>query len=391
MNALSPQSAKMSVSKLKTAETSGRHGTGPATILIVEDEPEILEPLAHSLQREGYRVLAAEDGLAACRLIGTDEPDLVLLDIMLPDLDGWEVCRMLRQHPMQRVATTPVIMLTALDTQRDKLRGLELGADAYLPKPYSIREVLLYAGNLIQRRQQTLQLEQRLEQAVQRELERANFNYLLFHELRNQLLVLNGYTELLGRGEEAEQCLGAINRSSAYLNNLAEEILLIRQVEDGRLILPREELVLTDILQDMLDLYAGQARQRGATIQNLVASGHEPIRLNPPALKIILSTLLDNALKYGPEGQTVTISGGVTPEQLDLLIADRGPGIPLGETERIFEPFYRASTVKNDAPGSGLGLYGVRILSRAMGGDVTLDRSHGDGCRFRVRLQLRND
>ena len=99
-----------------SAITKGEAGT----VLVVEDEPEILEPLAHSLTQAGYTVLSAEDGLTACRLIGNQQPDLILLDIMLPDLYGWEICRLLRQHPDPRVASTPVIMLTALNAPEDK-------------------------------------------------------------------------------------------------------------------------------------------------------------------------------------------------------------------------------------------------------------------------------
>ncbi|MDT8441928.1 MAG: response regulator [Desulfuromonadales bacterium] len=122
-----------------------------STLLIVEDEPEILEPLAYSLRRQGYRVIEAVDGLAACRLIGNEQPDLVLLDLMLPDLDGWQVCEMLRRHPDETVAGTPLVMLTALGDPAQRRRGLALGADAYLVKPCPIKELLQVVAELIGR------------------------------------------------------------------------------------------------------------------------------------------------------------------------------------------------------------------------------------------------
>lgn len=369
------------------AETS-EDTSVPATILVVEDEREILEPLAHSIERAGFRVLVAEDGLAACRMIGTHEPDLIMLDILLPDLNGWEVCRMLRQHPVPQVAKTPVIMLTALSSQRDKLRGLELGADIYLPKPYSIREILLYAANLTQRHQQTRKLEQRLKQISQREMESASFNRLLFHELRNRLLVLNGYAELLSNGEPAEVCVDAINRSSAYLSNLAEDILLIRHIKDSQVSLPREDLHLCDILDHMIQIYAPQADQRATRLKLLVDPESPRVRLNRPALKITLSTLIDNALKYGPEGQTVTIHCQQTRQQLDLLVVDQGPGVAAMDLEKVFDPFYRAESTRQHVSGSGLGLHGVQVLSRALGGDVTIETDNGKHCCFRVQLSL---
>ncbi len=176
INMASPQRKPMTKTLRRRPWRSGsslsRQRRHSGKVLVVEDEPEILEPLAHSLQKAGFTVLRAEDGLTACRLIGSERPDLVLLDIMLPDLDGWEVCRLLRQHPDPLVANTPVIMLTALDAAEDKYRGLEIGADLFLPKPYSIREVILHAGNLVRRTQQTLTLEDRVEGIVKEQTER---------------------------------------------------------------------------------------------------------------------------------------------------------------------------------------------------------------------------
>lgn len=371
-------------------ENQGTQNSQQVTILVVEDEPEILAPLVHSLKQEGYRVLEAEDGLAACRLIGTDEPDLILLDIMLPDLDGGEVCRMLRQHPVQRIATTPVIMLTAMNAQQDKIRGLALGADIYMSKPYSLRELLLYAANLVLRRQRARKIEEHLEQLTCQEFERANFNHLLFHELRNRLFVLDGYTELLNSGLNTDGCVEAISRNSAYLNNLAEDILLIRKVQDGHFILHRAELQLDEIFEDIRQLYAAQAREKGATLHIIVEQRRdEALRLNRPALKIILSTLLDNALKYGPSGKNIVISAHHTSDRLEILVIDEGTGISAEEIEKVFEPFYRGAETDSKNRGSGMGLHGVRVLSRSMGGDVMIEQTPGKrGCCFKVILPL---
>ena len=107
------------------------------TILVVDDEPLITQSLKYSLELEGFRVLVAEDGNEALELAGQESPDLIVLDLMLPGLDGWEVCRRLRE-----TSTVPVIMLTARDEEIDRVLGLELGADDYLCKPFSFRELL---------------------------------------------------------------------------------------------------------------------------------------------------------------------------------------------------------------------------------------------------------
>ncbi len=359
----------------------------PARVLVVEDEPEILEPLAHSLHKAGYVVLRAEDGLSACRSIGNDNPDLVLLDIMLPDLDGWEVCKLLRQHPDPSIAGIPVIMLTALNSPHDKYRGLELGADAFLPKPYSIREVLLQAGNLIRRRRQTLDLENRIKALNSKQNRAAELHHLLFHELRNQLLILNGYTELLHKGPNSrstQTCREAIYRSSNYLQTLAEEVLLIRQVEDGGLALQSEDFDADQLIDEIIRLYKVPAQEKSMVLNHVKELHAEFVSLNRTALKIIVSALVDNALKYGPSGQTINLVCRQKHGCLELVVQDQGPGISDADQQQIFEPYYRCAEHQNRTHGSGIGLHAVCILSKAMGGQVRLESTPGQGSSFHI-------
>lgn len=361
-------------------------------VLIVEDEPEILEPLSHFLRRAGFTVLQAEDGLSACRMIGSQKPDLVLLDILLPDLDGWEVCRLLRQHPEPRVATTPVIMLTALNADEDKLRGLELGADVYLPKPYSLREVLLMAGNLIERRRRQDHLEEKLAILSRTVEQQEELHGLLFHELRNQLSVLSGFTQFLatdGSAPYGGNCLTAMQRSTSYLQQLAEDFLLIRRVQSGSFTLPLEELPVHEIAAEMVNLYEPVAGRRRVTLRFLCEGDVAAVQANRSALRIILSALIDNALKYGPTDSLVTVVCRFADDRVALEVYDAGDGIPPGEQEKIFEQFYRGTGVSRQlAPGSGLGLYGVRVLTRAMGGDAEVDAQLVGGTSLRAWLPV---
>lgn len=118
-------------------------------ILIVEDEPELAAVLEHYLGSKGFVTSTAGDGLTACRMINALRPHLILLDIKLPELDGWEVCRLVRKIPDRTLASTPIMMLSALATEQDRAQGLKLGADDYMTKPYSLKEVVLRANKLI--------------------------------------------------------------------------------------------------------------------------------------------------------------------------------------------------------------------------------------------------
>ncbi len=359
----------------------------PGAILVVEDEPEIIAPLSHTLRRAGYIAFEAEDGLTACRMIGSHHPDLVLLDILLPDLDGWEVCRMLRQHPDPLVATTPVIMLTALNTPDDKLHGLQLGADAYLPKPYSQQELLLLSSKLIERHRRRLTLEEQVATLNRTVEQQQDLQQLLFHELRNQLTILHGFTQLLQEENPPSEDprLAAIHRSSSYLQSLAEDFLLVRKVQDGRLQLPVEPLLAHDLVSEVAELYTPAAKLQGISIRWRTEGQRQVVSANRPALKVIISTLLDNAIKYGPADSTVDLVCAYGEKHFALRVCDTGQGIAPEERARIFEQFYRGS---HRTAGSGLGLYGIRVLSRAMGGEVDVDEHCGTGFCMQVRLSL---
>lgn len=133
----------------------GGHGAGQPKemVLIVEDDDHIAELLGYSFAKRGFATLRAADGLAACSRVEREKPAAVLLDLMLPGLDGREVCRLIRNHADRKLATTPIIMLTALSSSQDIARGMELGADLYITKPYSVREVVHAVEQLLSARE----------------------------------------------------------------------------------------------------------------------------------------------------------------------------------------------------------------------------------------------
>jgi len=372
-----------------------RPGTssGGGLVLIVEDEPEIAESLEYCLNRAGFDTLIAQDGMAACRMIGERRPHLILLDILLPLLDGWEVCRLVRSHPDPQDASVPIIMLTALSAPQEKFRGLELGADAYLPKPFSMREVVLLAQRMVDRRRAQLSVKRELEDLRSTEALRSDSQGALFHELKNQLLIIAGYAELLAK-DRSEESLGqnhdsvkVIRRSASYLSSLADDFLLLRQVESGLLSLPLERLDLAAVLKEVILLHHGSARARKITL-TLRKSPLARIRSNAAACRIVFSNLIDNAIKYSRMGGTIRIGVLQAETALHVEVADSGPGIPEDEQEHIFERFYRSSRQKGISTGTGLGLYAARALIEAVGGSLVLAHSGAQGSLFRVELPL---
>ena len=359
-------------------------------ILIVEDEPELAEVLSYQLQHQGFTTLVAGDGLNACRLAGSEHPALILLDVLLPDLDGWEVCRLIRSRHEHQIGSVPIIMLTALDSLNDRLKGLGAGADAYISKPYSIREVILTARRLIERRQREQTLNDAMCRMQARSANSDAIQDILCHELRNQLLILKGFSGLLGRteslrGERSLNCLQAIERSTQALGNLAESLLLLSRHESEGLKLPPDHPEVAALAAEILDLYRPFAEQRQMKFHLHLEQTDPNPAVNSIGLRVILSNLVENAVKYVFSGTGIDIRLS-TPAgtRLEIAVEDSGPGVPEEDHDRIFERFFRSSAPTGRLPGSGLGLYIARTLARAMGGDVFYEQRQRSGSRFVV-------
>ncbi len=365
-------------------------------ILIVEDEPELAEMLSYSLQQAGFSPLWSEDGFSACRVIERERPDLILLDIMLPELDGWEVCRLLRSVPDEEIVSIPVVMLTALDGPENRLRGLELGADAYIAKPFSLREVLAQVKNLLARRRRDQELRAEMNQLRSREQLRADIQNLLFHELRNQLVVIGGFSSLLARSDLGKEqgrtrdYLSAIHRSSDYLSLIADEFQLVRRIENGRLELAVGEVDLAALVREVVALFHPLAGARGVRLAAEGWHGRMPLEGNRAALKVVFSNLVDNAIKFSHKGGVVAIRPCVAGESAmhGFEVLDCGEGITAEEQKAVFERFYRGRSARDRKQGSGLGLYVVRTLVEAIGGRVRLESREGVGSRFQITFPV---
>ncbi len=364
-------------------------------VLVVEDEESLSEILEFNLRRQGFRVLLAEDGLEACRIIGREKPDLILLDIMLPLLNGWEICRMVRSHHDQLIRQIPIIMLSALSSENDKLKGYDLGADLYLPKPYTVKEVVLQTRQLIEKRREHQQLSEQVASMQKWTSLQDHWQQALFHELNNQLTVISGMADHLCENEARTNentgpFIKQISNSSQYLGSLAENYLLIRQVEKNSDRLQPEYFLISTLLEELLPLFSSLAEQKSSHLLfNCTVS--QPVNLHPVGLKIILSSLLENALKYSLNNGHVDLSARMKESALEIRICDDGPGIPAEDHDKVFEKFYRGKESSEKTCGSGLGLYIARTLAQAMGGSLILDRHNTTSSCFMLTFPILSD
>ncbi len=366
----------------------------PEKILIVEDEKDLVQILEYNLNKKGYAAMAALDGLTACRMIEEEKPDLILLDLMLPDLNGWDICKLIRSHEDEKISETPIIMLTALGSSEDKIRGLELGADDYMPKPFVIKEVLLKVGRMIQKAKKNKQLNIKIKNLESKKTRQIDFQNMLFHELKNQLIVISGFSSKIEKkGNEVppdrhQYYAGIIKECSNSLILLAEEMLIISRLETGAYPLPMENVCFEKTIRQIIPIFSEQAKEKDISIEFTSIGKIPQIKLNSAGLKVSISSIIENGIKYSPLKTCLKIKLLYQEENMVILeVEDNGPGIPKKDLEKIFTKFYRGENVKHKTKGTGLGLYTAKTVVEAMGGRITVESINGNGSRFRMEFK----
>jgi len=399
-----------------------------ATILVVDDTPDNLS-LMSSLLKDKYQVRIANGGERALNIAASDlPPDLILLDIMMPGMDGYEVCKRLKQDP--RTSNIPVIFLTAKAEVMDEQMGLELGAADYITKPISPPIVMARVKNhlalkatadFLRDQNRFLELEvtkrtnevmasrelalrnQQLEEAGRMKSE---FLANMSHELRTPLNAIIGFSELLGDGllgdlsSQQKEAVNDIFTSGSHLLSLINDILDLSKIEAGKMNLDLEAVELTTLIRASLQVVREHALKHRLQLIADIAPGLGTVRLDERKLKQILYNLLSNAVKFTPDGGEVRVVAqrvehqplpdGPFEDFLELVVSDSGIGISAADQARLFQPFTQIdSTLARRYEGTGLGLAMVKRLAELHGGSVTLESTPNEGSAFRVWLPWR--
>jgi two-component system, sensor histidine kinase and response regulator len=340
-------------------------------ILIVEDEHDCAELLRYNLHKENYQTIITRSGEEAVNAVKRHTPDAVLLDIMLPELSGWEVCRILRESAKGK--TLPIIMLTALSDEEARVKGLSLGADDYISKPYSMKELLLKVRKHIN-------AQQTIKQLRAREQDQDTALRYMLHELRNSLSTIGGFSSLALRKDHANKYLKTINTAASHAENLLNDASLLSRLEKGEERLSLEGVDVNQVVIEAVDFLHDTANQSNIEI---IAADSTPsmVRGNRTAIRQVMINLISNAVKYNREGGKVWVCFTDRNGWVDISIRDEGKGIQHTDMTRIFEKFYRAAGSERQA-GTGLGLYIVKRLIEAMGGEIAAESKVGIGSIF---------
>ncbi|MBF0416989.1 MAG: response regulator [Magnetococcales bacterium] len=365
-------------------------------ILIVDDEQHNLHVLGGALKYLAQVFVATSGEQALKKLSVAPFPDMILLDVVMPRLNGFEVCERIKSQP--HLADIPVIFITAMDSEEDEARGFEVGAVDFIAKP--IRPAIVAARVSTHL---TLQARKRALILSHQEAEEANkakgaFLATMSHEIRTPLNGILGLAELLSdieMPESGQEYARAILNSGRALLTIVDDVLDYSKIEADKLHLESIPLDLRGLLNDLVVLFKGFAGKKQIAFQPRIADTLPDWVLGDPTrLRQVLVNLLSNAVKFTREG-SVTLSAtlandAVLERALRIEVRDTGVGISQEQFARLFQAFEQAdrSTTRHFG-GTGLGLAICRKLVQLMGGRIEVESQPGEGSRFVVVLPMR--
>lgn len=360
-------------------------------ILLVDDEPNLRLALQDMLELAGYDVVAVTDGEAALQVLETEAFDVIVADIMMPKVDGWELVRRVRND--RRLHDVVFLFLTARGQRDDDRLGRELGADDYLAKPFEPDDLLARIRHRLRRRRETLA---RWQDEVSRlqELNRFKdeFVALTTHELARPLSSIRGFAELLinRAADDSPQraFLELIRAESVGMAGLADDLTILAAMDRGEH-LDCEPTDMAELLRAVLQpLHRPPMTHR---FQLLAAEGLPTFEADASLLKRAFANLVANAAKYAPHRTPIRLHAHRQDAWLVVDVADEGLGISPEDQAQLGKPFFRVrSEGTRGIAGTGLGLALAYRIVAAHGGRITVTSALGTGSTFRVWLPLRN-
>jgi len=362
------------------------------TILIVDDDEKNITLLKAYLQAEKYKIFQALNGEEALKMVNDFNPDLILLDVMMPGIDGFEVCTRLKTE--EKTKMIPVVMVTALKERADRIKALEAGADDFLSKPVDRTALLARVKSLLRVKSYHDELlksykEIALKNERLKELERIKegLTHMIIHDLNNPLSAIYGNLEMIKVENQnlSETELDTIDKCLAYslgLRQMIQGLLDIHRMEEGKLQPVKELTNVTEMLADLMEQFIARAEmdQISLTFSN---SGEVPsVRIDPNLIKRVIANLLSNAIRHTPEGGEIEVTTGFLAEKNSIAfsVKDNGNGLAPEYHQRIFDKFEQVELKDSGVKvgTGGLGLAFCKMAVEAHGGEIWVE-SEGEG------------
>ncbi|MCF6289630.1 MAG: response regulator [Desulfobacterales bacterium] len=347
-------------------------------ILIVDDFVDTVELLTKRFRAEGYETVAAYDGQQALDQVKAVRPDLVILDVMMPKLNGLEVCKRLKADERDR--HIPVLMLSAKSELPDKIDGLDIGADDYVTKPFEYKELAARVRALLAKKEAS-------EKLAATEKTEA-LDYLVgevSHEVRNPLMIIGGLARRiqknLAREDPNHKYLQIILENVEALEKMVTHLVELK----GTVVSYFEETDINELIGAALDQYRSEMKKKGVTLRVDLMADPPLLQTDRNNLQQAFAIFIENAIE-AMEGPTRVLE--ITSQRnngfLEVRVADTGKGISRETIKNIYDPFFSSKTY-----GPGLGLTFALKTIQAHGGMISVSSEEGKGTTFTVRLPIR--
>jgi len=351
----------------------------PGRILIIDDTADIVELLRKRFQADGYTTAEAYDGEQGLAAVENFRPDLIVLDIMMPKIDGLECCRRLRAGESTRYI--PILMLTAKSGVPDRIKGLDIGADDYITKPFNYRELAARVRSLLARKAASERLigEERLEALETMVQEVA-------HEIRNPLVSIGGFARRIYKA------LPDSDPNRKYLEIILEDVValerMVKQLVElkSAVLSYMEPSNMHEVIERALESFSQMLAKHGVTVRRRLMADPPQVSADRQNMERVIGHLIENAVEaMAARGEKVLeITTLVQEGCFEIRIADTGKGISRDQIKNIYEPFYTSKTY-----GPGLGLTFALKTVQSHKGMIAVESTENVGTTFTVRLPLR--
>ena len=359
----------------------------PSKILIIDDEEIVLDSCLAVLEGGGYEIVTAPDGTAGLEKAKEFAPDLVLVDLMMPGISGFEVLEGLKGIDPTVVA----IVITGYSTVESAVEAMKRGAFDFLPKPFTPDELRIIAQRGLERRRLVLEA---IALRRERELLQQNFAAIVSHELRSPLSAVQQNLFVLGAELESalnESQKGRLERIQTRISDLLKMIqgwLRAVSVPEGKLGESFAPVSVRASIAKAVESVQTHATRKDITISDSSPESLPPVLGDETILTEALVNLIGNAVKYTHPGGKVAVSAGVEAGQIVVSIADTGVGISPDDVPFVFDAFYRGNAGPDAEAGTGLGLALTRRIIEAHHGVISVESEIGKGTTFTVRLPV---
>ena len=362
-------------------------------ILVIEDEAPLRESIVDTLTFEGYDVVEAENGQQGWQQARSEKPDLIVCDIAMPELNGYELLLKLRENPS--TALLPFIFLTARADRPFMRHGMELGADDYLTKPFSHADLLAAINARLARHSA---IKQASGGSHDWEGLKAEFMRLITHELRTPLVSINAVQDIVEQqlkflsAEELQELLTIQRSGSQRLNHLVEQTLLLTEIRMESLTSDTVaekgmETTIWEVLTSSTNMARRFAyRNRDLAIHIDDRDGNAKLTGIISALRHVFAEIIANALAFSPEDGQVEVVQWTSERKIFVAVKDRGPGIPEEMIDRVLDEFEQFDRQHREQQGLGLGLPLARKVVEIHGGELHILPNEGGGTKVIVQL-----